>query len=69
MKRLSLLAICVVMALAVGLAFRTRADGEKFSTLYFFEAPDPATLTSLLGSQPDTRPVLGPWNNVYGMTL
>jgi len=68
MKRLSLLAICVVMALALGLAFRTRADGEKFSTLYFFEAPDPATLTSLLGSQPDTRPVLGPWNNVYGMT-
>ena len=68
MKRLSLLAICVVMVLASSLAFRARADGKKFSTLYTFEAPDPATFTSLLGSQPDTRPVLGPWNNVYGMT-
>src|ERR1700722_17262676 len=44
------------------------ADDEKFSTLYTFEAPAPVTFTSSLGSQPDTRPVLGPGNTVYGMT-
>jgi uncharacterized repeat protein (TIGR03803 family) len=68
MKRLSLLAICAVMALASSLAFRARADGEKFSTLYYFETPALNTLTSLVGSQPFSRPVLGPWDNVYGMT-
>jgi uncharacterized repeat protein (TIGR03803 family) len=69
MKRVILLAVCLVMMLAAGLTFRARADGKRFSVLYAFEAPDPATSTSLLGSQPDTRPVLGPWNNVYGMTF
>jgi uncharacterized repeat protein (TIGR03803 family) len=44
------------------------AEGAKFSVLYSFEAPAPVTFTSPLGSQPDTRPVLGPWNTVYGMT-
>jgi uncharacterized repeat protein (TIGR03803 family) len=69
MKRVILLTICVVMAIVAGLTFRTRADGKKFSALYTFEAAAPGTFTSLLGSQPDTRPVLGPWNNVYGMTF
>jgi uncharacterized repeat protein (TIGR03803 family) len=69
MKRFILLTICGVMLLAAGLTLRARADGTRFSVLYTFEAPDPATSTSLLGSQPDTRPVLGPWNNVYGMTF
>jgi uncharacterized repeat protein (TIGR03803 family) len=68
MKRLILLTVCAVLVLASGLAFRARADRKKFSALYTFEAPAPNTYTSLLGSQPDTRPVLGPWNNVYGMT-
>jgi len=68
MKQVRFLTICLVMVVAAGLTFRVRADGKKLSTLYAFEAPDPATFTSLLGSQPDTRPVLGPWNNVYGMT-
>jgi uncharacterized repeat protein (TIGR03803 family) len=45
------------------------ADGTNFSTLYTFEAPAPVTFTSPLGSQPDTRPVLGPGNTVYGMTI
>jgi uncharacterized repeat protein (TIGR03803 family) len=45
------------------------ADGSKFSTLYAFEAPDPTTFASPLGSQPDTRPVLGPNHSVYGMTF
>src|ERR1017187_6856477 len=44
------------------------ADGTKFSVLYSFEAAAPVTFTSPLGSQPDTRPVLGPENTVYGMT-
>ena len=69
MKRVVLLTICIGMALAAGLTFHARADGKKFSALYTFEAPAPDTFTSLLGSQPDTRPVLGPWNNVYGMTF
>jgi uncharacterized repeat protein (TIGR03803 family) len=69
MKRVVLLIICLEMALAAGLTFRARADGKKFSAIYTFEAAAPNTFTSLLGSQPDTRPVLGPWNNVYGMTF
>jgi uncharacterized repeat protein (TIGR03803 family) len=69
MKRTILMAICAVMVLAVGLALRVRADGTMFSTLYTFEAAAPVTFTSPLGSQPDTRPVLGPGNTVYGMTV
>jgi uncharacterized repeat protein (TIGR03803 family) len=44
------------------------ADGQEFSTLYSFEAPAANTYASPLGSQPDTRPVLGPGNMIYGMT-
>jgi uncharacterized repeat protein (TIGR03803 family) len=40
----------------------------KFSVLHTFPAPAPTTFTSPLGSQPDTRPVLGPGDAVYGMT-
>ena len=69
MKRAILLPVCVVMVLAEGLTFRARADGTKFSALYTFEAAAPVTFTSPLGSQPDTRPVLGPGNTVYGMTF
>src|ERR1700730_14234257 len=68
MKRVILIAIGAVMVLAAGLAFRVRADGTRFSTLNTFEAAAPITFTSPLGSQPDTRPVLGPNNTVYGMT-
>src|ERR1700730_9670611 len=68
MKRVILIAICAALVLAAGLAFRVRADGTGFSTLYTFEAAAPVTFASPLGSQPDTRPVLGPGNTVYGMT-
>src|ERR1700682_4073236 len=68
MKRVILTAISAVMVLATVLAFRVRADGTRFSTLYAFEPAAPVTFTSPLGSQPDTRPVLGPGNTVYGMT-
>ena len=43
------------------------AGGSVFSTLYYFQVPS-AAYTSPLGSQPDTRPVLGPGNTMYGMT-
>lgn len=60
-----------VMFLMMGATANSALAGDdvKFSTLYKFQAPDPNTLTSPLGSQPDTRPVLGPGNAVYGMTL
>ena len=48
---------------------RVLADDVKFSTLYAFEAAAPNTFTSPLGSQPDTRPVVGPGNAVYGMSF
>ena len=43
------------------------ASDVNFSVLYAFEAPDPTTLASPLGSQPDTLPVLGRDGAVYGM--
>jgi uncharacterized repeat protein (TIGR03803 family) len=56
--------VALLMATTLNIAL---ADGTKFSVLYYFEAPAP-TFSSPLGSQPDTRPVPGPGNNVYGMT-
>jgi uncharacterized repeat protein (TIGR03803 family) len=69
MKRLILITLFVVMVFSVGLTRQVRADGSDFSALYAFEAAAPGTFTSSLGSQPDTRPVLGPDNTVYGMTF
>jgi uncharacterized repeat protein (TIGR03803 family) len=62
--------IVPVMLLMVGAIASSgfAADHEKFSTLYKFDAAEPNTFASPLGSQPDTRPVLGPGNAVYGMT-
>src|SRR6202790_161504 len=69
MKRVILFTIFVVMVFSADLTFQVRADGSDFSALYTFEAAAPVTFTSPLGSQPDTRPVLGPDNTVYGMTF
>ena len=44
------------------------ADDVEFKTLYAFEAPAATTLTSALGSQPDTTPAVGPDGAIYGMT-
>jgi uncharacterized repeat protein (TIGR03803 family) len=41
---------------------------DRFSVLYTFEVADPSTGASPLGSQPDTRPALGPHDSVFGMT-
>lgn len=55
----------LMVAITTGSAL---AQDARFSTLYSFEAPAATTFTSPLGSQPDTLPVLGPGNTVYGMT-
>jgi len=60
--------LLLTLLMAGTIVSRALADDESFSTLYSFEAPAPVTYTSALGSQPDTRPVLGPENTVYGMT-
>src|SRR5215471_438763 len=60
--------VLVTLVMAGTTVSSTLAADEKFSTLYTFEAPAPVTFTSPLGSQPDTRPALGPGNTVYGMT-
>jgi len=58
----------VALLLAVTTGGSVLADGAKFSVLYTFEVANPNTGASQLGSQPDTRPVLGPNHSVYGMT-
>jgi uncharacterized repeat protein (TIGR03803 family) len=58
----------MTLLMAITIVSSAFADSEDFSVLYSFEAPTPVTFTSPLGSQPDTRPVLGPRNTVYGMT-
>jgi uncharacterized repeat protein (TIGR03803 family) len=60
--------VLVTLLLAAMTASSALADGAKFSVLYTFEVADPTTGASQLGSQPDTRPVLGPHHSVYGMT-
>jgi uncharacterized repeat protein (TIGR03803 family) len=65
---LNLRGIAVAVLLAVTAGGSALADGAKFSVLYTFQVADPNTGASQLGSQPDTRPVLGADGAVYGMT-
>jgi len=58
----------VALLLAATMASSALADGTKFSVLYTFEVANATTGASQLGSQPDTRPVLGPDHSLYGMT-
>jgi uncharacterized repeat protein (TIGR03803 family) len=62
---------CVLFVLLMSVARATiaRADEQEFSVLYRFQPPNPTTGASPLGSQPDSRPVLGSDHAVYGMTL
>jgi uncharacterized repeat protein (TIGR03803 family) len=63
------IAACAVACLfTTAHAVSARADDVKFTTLYKFEAPAATTVTSALGSQPDTLPVVGPDGAIYGMT-
>ena len=58
-------AVLLLATVPVSCAF---ASDVNFSVLYAFEAPDPTTLASPLGSQSDTLPALGRDGAVYGMT-
>jgi uncharacterized repeat protein (TIGR03803 family) len=46
---------------------RARADGDEFTVAYKFQPESVNTFTSPLGSEPDSRPVLGSDGAVYGM--
>ena len=61
-------AILMTALIAATIVSRALADEGAFSTLYAFQAAAPNTFISPLGSQPDTRPVLGPGNTLYGIT-
>ena len=56
------------LALAAGAVNFAQAANAPFSVLYGFEPAAVNTYASPRGSQPDTRPVLGVGNSVYGMT-
>jgi len=58
----------VAFLAAAATASSALAQETKFSTLYTFDAPNPATFASPDGSQVDTLPAFGPGNTVYGMT-
>ena len=58
-----------MLLISATMATGARADDDDFSTLYKFQAPNSTTGASPLGSQPDSRPVLGPDHAVYGMTF
>ena len=58
----------MILLAAATAASSALADDGAFAALYTFQAPAPNTFTSPLGSQPDTRPALGPGNTVWGMT-
>jgi uncharacterized repeat protein (TIGR03803 family) len=60
--------ILATLLLAATSASSALADAAKLSVLYTFEVANPNTGASQLGSQPDTRPVLGRDHAVYGMT-
>jgi uncharacterized repeat protein (TIGR03803 family) len=60
--------LLLVPLMSVAMATIARAHEDEFSVLYRFQPPNPSTGASPLGSQPDSRPVLGPDHAVYGMT-
>jgi uncharacterized repeat protein (TIGR03803 family) len=58
----------IAALLAAAVSSGAAAAEAKFSLLYAFEVANPTTGASALGSQPDTRPVLGHDQRIYGMT-
>ena len=59
---------CALVAVALLNSMTAFADETRFSVLHTFDVADAVTGSSPLGSQPDTRPVLGADGAVYGMT-
>lgn len=67
-RRQGFLGIRLVLLIVAMAASSSLAHAKDFSVLYSFEASAPITFTSLLGSQPDTTPAIGPDGAIYGMT-
>jgi uncharacterized repeat protein (TIGR03803 family) len=71
-QKIGSLSLFAAAALFAVLGFTAHASAQnphvEFKTLYSFEAPAATTLTSPLGSQPDTTPALGRDGAIYGMT-
>ncbi len=61
--RPALLMLLLLALMAVG----ARADGDEFSVPYKFQPESVTSFTSPLGSEPDSRPVLGSDGALYGM--
>jgi uncharacterized repeat protein (TIGR03803 family) len=57
----------LMLLLSAAMAPRARADGDEFTVAYKFQPESVNTFTSPLGSEPDSRPVLGSDGAVYGM--
>ncbi len=57
----------LILLLSAVMAVGARADGNKFSVPYKFQPESVNTFTSPLGSEPNSRPVLGSDGALYGM--
>jgi len=69
MSKVSLFATAFTFAAAIAAPVAaTAAAKESIEVLHAFDVANATTGDSPGGSQPDTRPVLGPNNTVYGMT-
>jgi uncharacterized repeat protein (TIGR03803 family) len=58
----------LMLLISATVAISARGDEDDFSVLYRFEPAAPNTGASPLGSQPESRPVLGSDHALYGMT-
>jgi uncharacterized repeat protein (TIGR03803 family) len=67
--RLKYCGTLLMLLISATLATGAWVDDDGFSVLYRFQAPNPNTGASPLGSQPDSRPVLGSDHALYGMTF
>jgi uncharacterized repeat protein (TIGR03803 family) len=59
----------LMLLVSVTIAMGVRGADDDFSALYRFQPANATTGDSPLGSQPESRPVLGSDGSVYGMTL
>jgi uncharacterized repeat protein (TIGR03803 family) len=59
----------LMLLLSAVMAVGARADGNEFSVPYKFQPESVSTFTSPLGSEPDSRPVLGSDGALYGMAF
>lgn len=62
------LRVLVTLLMAAATVSTAAAQEATFSALYLFNALNPTTYTSPLGSQPSSLPALGAENTLFGMT-